>query len=317
MTRENGRASEYQYDILSYQKLDFFEKVKLTKKLIVDFYNKNNGKVTISFSGGLDSTVLLHIARTAIPNIKAVFSNTGLEYPEIIKFVKTIDNVDIVKPRMRFDDVINIYGYPVISKRVSRFVSDLQNPTNKNENTRNLRLTGQSRCTNPGTIQKSMKLPKKWLYLVNAPFKISDKCCDMLKKEPLNNYEKEHGTKRIIGIMADESNMRMQQARRYGTETDKLLQPMIFWKRENVLQYIRFQHLPYCKIYGNIIDKKNGGLDTTGEHRTGCMFCMFGVQHEKGENRFHRMKKTHPNQYNYCINKLGCREVLDFIQIGY
>lgn len=306
-----------QYDILYYQKIDFFEKVKLTSKLITDFYTKNNGKVTVSFSGGLDSTVLLHIARTTIPEIKAVFSNTGLEYPEIVKFVKTFDNVDIVKPKMKFDDVIEKYGYPVISKRVSRFVSDLQNPTEKNENTRNLRLTGQSRCTNPGTLQKSMTLPKKWLYLINAPFKISDKCCDMLKKEPLNKYEKEHSTKRIIGIMADESNMRMQQARRYGTETDKLLQPMIFWNRENVLQYIRFHHLPYCKIYGDIIDKPTGGLDTTGEHRTGCMFCMFGVQIEKGENRFHRMKQSHPNQYNYCITRLGCGKVLDYIKVGY
>ena len=54
-----------------------------------------------------------------------------------------------------------------------------------------------------------------------------------------------------------------------------------------------------------------------GEKRTGCMFCMFGVHLEKGENRFQRMKKTHPKQYDYCINKLGCGEVLDFIGVEY
>jgi 3'-phosphoadenosine 5'-phosphosulfate sulfotransferase (PAPS reductase)/FAD synthetase len=305
------------YNLNYYQKLDFFDKVKLTNQLITEFYNKNNGKVTVSFSGGLDSTVLLHIARTAIPSIKGVFSNTGLEYPEIVAFVKTFDNIDIVKPKMRFDEVISKYGYPVISKRVSRFISDLQNPTDKNENTRNLRLTGISRCTNPGQKQKSMQLPDKWKFLVDAPFKISDKCCDMLKKEPLNRYEKEHGTKRIIGIMADESNMRSQQARKYGTETESYCSPMIFWTRENVLQYIRFMHLPYCKVYGNIIDKPDGGLDTTGEHRTGCMFCMFGVHLEKEQNRFQRMSVHHRNQYDYCINKLGCGKVLDFIDVDY
>ena len=304
------------YDIQHYQKLDFFSKVILTHDLIQDFYTKNNGKVTVSFSGGLDSTVLLHIARMAAPEIRAVFSNTGLEYPEIVAFVKTFDNVDIVKPAMRFDTVIKTYGYPVISKRTSRFISDLQNPTQQNENTRNLRLTGISRCTQPGVLQKSMRLAKKWFFLIVAPFKISDKCCDRLKKDPLNQYEKEHGTKRIIGIMADESNMRVQQARRYGTETDKLLQPMIFWTRQDVLQYIRFMALPYCKIYGEIIEH-NRKFDTTGEHRTGCMFCMFGVHLEKNPNRFQRMKLTHPNQYNYCINTLGCGKVLDYIGVSY
>lgn len=304
------------YDLKKYQSLDFFDKIILTRELITNFYDKNNGKVTVSFSGGLDSTVLLHISRTILPSIRAVFSNTGLEYPEIVAFVKTFENVDIVKPRMRFDQVIEKYGYPVISKRVSRFISDLQNPTDKNENTRNLRLTGESRCTQPGVIQKSMKLPEKWKFLIDAPFKISDKCCDMLKKEPLNQYEKEHGTKRIIGIMADESNMRVQQARKYGTETFSYLAPMIFWTRQDVLQYVRFMALPYCKIYGEIVEK-DLKFETTGEHRTGCMFCMFGTHLEKGTNRFQRMKLTHPNQYNYCINKLGCGKVLDFIGCEY
>lgn len=76
----------------------------------------------VSFSGGKDSTVLLHIARQLYPNIPAVFSNTGLEYPEIQRFVKSFDNVDIVTPSMRFDDVITTYGYPLISKEVAEAI---------------------------------------------------------------------------------------------------------------------------------------------------------------------------------------------------
>ena len=59
--------------------------------------------VYISFSGGKDSTVLLDIARKLYPNIKAVFANTGLEYPEIQSFVKQHKNVDIIRPKMRFE----------------------------------------------------------------------------------------------------------------------------------------------------------------------------------------------------------------------
>ena len=58
-------------------------------------------------------------------------------------------------------------------------------------------------------------------------------------------------------------------------------------------------------------------LYTTGVNRTGCMFCMFGVQLEKEPNRFQKMKETHPKQYDYCMNKLGLSKVLDFMGINY
>src|SRR5690554_2266552 len=70
--------------------------------------------VYVSFSGGKDSTVLLHIVRELYPDIEAVFVDTGLEYPEIRQFVKGFENVTWLRPKMRFDEVIKKYGYPVI-----------------------------------------------------------------------------------------------------------------------------------------------------------------------------------------------------------
>ena len=82
-------------------------------------------------------------------------------------------------------------------------------------------------------------------------------------------------------------------------------------------------------MYGNIKEKDQiegqltidnlsySDLEFTGEQRTGCMFCMFGCHLEKSPNRFERMKKTHPKQYNYCINKLKLGEVLDYIGVKY
>ena len=78
--------------------------------------------MVVSFSGGKDSTVLLHLVRSVFPNVKAVFSNTGLEYPEIQRHVRSIDNVDIVTPSMRFDEVISTYGYPLIGKEVAEAI---------------------------------------------------------------------------------------------------------------------------------------------------------------------------------------------------
>lgn len=97
-------------------------KIQISQARIIEWYNHYHGNVVVSFSGGKDSTVLLHLVRSIYPNVKAVFSNTGLEYPEIQKHVKTFDNVDIVTPSMRFDRVISVYGYPLIGKEVAEAI---------------------------------------------------------------------------------------------------------------------------------------------------------------------------------------------------
>ena len=85
-------------------------KIKMTERRIAEWYEQHDGKVHVAFSGGVDSTVLLHIARSLYPDVTAVFSDTGLEYPEIRDFVKTFDNVVWVKPKKTFKEVVDTYG---------------------------------------------------------------------------------------------------------------------------------------------------------------------------------------------------------------
>lgn len=105
------------------QKLPLDEKVKRTQVRIkqwVEHYGIDH--VYVSFSGGKDSSVLMDIARKMYPDIKAVFLDTSLEFPELRDFVKRFDNVEYIKPKMNFRQVIEKYGYPVISKEVSECV---------------------------------------------------------------------------------------------------------------------------------------------------------------------------------------------------
>ena len=102
------------------QALPLDRKILITQTRIIEWYTRHKGQVYVSFSGGKDSTVLLTIARRCFPDIEAVFVDTGLEYPEIRQYVKTFDNVTICRPALRFDEVISKYGYPVISKEVSK-----------------------------------------------------------------------------------------------------------------------------------------------------------------------------------------------------
>ena len=110
-------------ELRQWQALPLNIKVRMTEERIRAWINTyGEDGVYVSFSGGKDSTVLLNIVRKNYPNVKAVFVDTGLEYPEIREFVKTFDNVEWLRPKMNFRQVIEKYGYPFISKEVSESV---------------------------------------------------------------------------------------------------------------------------------------------------------------------------------------------------
>ncbi len=286
-------------------------KVEMSKLRIREWHKHWHGKVYVAFSGGKDSTVLLDLVRSIYPDVPAVFADTGLEYPEIRSFVKTIPNVTWVKPKMKFKAVIEKYGYPVVSKEQALYISECQNATPNNAITRRRRLTGVNK---DGVYKgKDGQISKKWRHLIDAPFKISGKCCDKIKKEPVKTYERENKSKPFIGVMAEDSRIRRKSYITYGCNAiggkQDQSRPMMFWKEDDIWKYIKKYNVPYCKLYD------------MGWERTGCMFCMFGVHMEKSDlfhkNRFQRMKQTHPKLWNYCINKLGLKQVLNAIKVNY
>lgn len=311
---------------LQAQPLD--RKIRITQTRIIEWYQRHNGQVYVSFSGGKDSTVLLDLARRIYPDIEAVFVDTGLEYPEIRDFVKTFDNVTWLRPEMQFKEVIKTYGYPVISKEVADCIQGAR----KGQQYRIDRLNGTLKDKQGN---KSLYNQEKYAYLLDAPFEISHYCCNVMKKKPAHYFEKNTGKKAILGTMTGESSLRQSAWLRTGCNAFEgkrpLSTPMSFWTEQDVLQYLKITNIPYATVYGELVPKSKvigqlaidevpTALMTTGVNRTGCMFCMFGVHLEQEPNRFQRMKITHPKQYDYCIreeNGLGLAKVLDFIGVKY
>ena len=299
-------------------------KIMKTKQRIREWVSEYGVEgVYVAFSGGKDSTVLLHIVREMYPSIEGVFANTGNEFPEIVQFVRKQENIKWVKPRKSFAKILKEEGYPVISKKTSRMIRDCQNPTERNAKSRKLYLSDYAldKDGNLTTIKNnSFKIAHKHRYLIDAPFKISEKCCNYLKKYPMQDYEKQSGKKPIIGTQASESKMRESAYLQTGCNNFKggKCQPLGFWTEQDVLEYIYKFNLEIASVYGEVV-LEDGKYRTTGESRTGCVACGYGcsIWKNDNDNRYLRLEQTHPKLHNHIINNLGFKEVLDYMNIKY
>lgn len=261
-------------DLRQMQSLSLQSKIIMTQQRIRQWYDHWNGDVYVSFSGGKDSTVLKHIIDDmtragSIGSVPAVFVNTGLEYPELQKFVKEIksgkydcfnSDVEIIRPEMRFDEVIKKYGYPVISKIVSKRVSEAKRALQSGKKDAVCVQQIQGRYLTPDGRISPFNYPK-YEFLMNVPFDISHKCCDVMKKKPFKKYGKATGRKAFIGSLATESHLRYQKWLQRGCNAfegkSPSSQPLSFWTENDILHYLKKYNVPYCSVYGDIvIDEK-------------------------------------------------------------
>lgn len=259
--------------------------------------------VYVSFSGGKDSTIVLWLARKLYPEIKAVFCNTGNEFPDIVRFVREERdlrgaNIEIIQPKMKPKEVLERYGFPLVSKEVSGFCKDYR--VNK-ESVRARRADGRLKTKYNGEV------PNKWKYLFYEPYMTSGYCCNKLKKEPFRLYEKVNNVSPILGIMADESSQRTTNYVRNGGcnvfsdgGTSKSM-PLSIWLEQDIWDCIGRYKIPIADIYYK------------GQKRTGCMFCGFGAAF-KDDYRFNVLYKLYPKWYDkfmkYENNGVTYREAL-------
>lgn len=316
-------------DLMAFQAESLSDKFQRTLAKVAEWYSRWDNQVYVSFSGGKDSTVLADICakwcKVSGTTLYLVFVNTGLEYPEIQKFVKEYAEylrnkydievvLDVLRPKTRFDEVIKKYGYPLISKAVSGCIYGAKaNPNG---------VKYKQICGEYETNGKlSMFNYGKYKDLLYVNFNISDMCCTVMKKAPMHEYQHRNARQPIIATMASESQLREMNWMRSGCNAfdgkNPRSAPMSFWTNQDVLEYIKEEELPIASVYGDIVYAEDSeqmrledyGIDcggkeklrTTGCDRTGCIFCAFGCHLEKEPSRFQRLKETHPRQYEYCI----------------
>lgn len=235
------------------------------------------------------------------------------------------------------------FGFPVLSKEIARKIELLQNPTANNATVRHAIMTGETGAYGGYQKNSRMKLAKKWLEKfggmenetegVNyqtAPFKVSAKCCYYLKEKPCSDWAKEHNSVPYLGLMASEGGRRekalmLNGCNYFGKDTIRSA-PFAIFKRQDLLQLALDLQVPVPEIYGRIEKDSDGNLFTTGEQRTGCSMCGFGIQLEKRPHRFDRLRERNPKEWDYWMNRcciddegnaFGWGKVLDYLDIGW
>lgn len=292
--------------------------------------------------GGLDSIVLLCFLRSIGIDVPAI-SVSALEDKSIQKVHRQLGVIPIAPGKSKVE-VLQQYGFPVISKKIAGRIETLQNPTEKNKTVRHAIITGE--CGVQGHFAKNsrMQLPKKWLNLFAgyenenegveyqiAPFKVSNRCCEFMKERPCDEWAKAHNSRPFLGLMASEGGQREEALTDHGCNYfgKGVIRsaPFAPFMRQDLLQLALDLNVPVPEIYGTIERKPDGTLYTTGAQRTGCSMCGFGIHMEKRPHRFDQLRKRNYKEWEFWMyrcctdpdtgEKYGWGRVLDYIGVAW
>lgn len=298
--------------------------------------------------GGLDSIVLGHLIRSMGYDEKRVpfVSASTLEDKSIQQVHKEMGCI-VVKPLKSKVNILQDEGFPVLSKKIANKIDTLAHPTEKNKTVRHAIITGE--CGEQGhfATDSKMRLPMTYLKLFGGldqegaalgygkpDFKVSHKCCYYLKEAPCDNWAKEHNSVPFLGLMASEGGQRADALEENGCnyfgKTTARSCPFAFYFHSDVVHLAVDLGVHIPDIYGDIkiSEEKNDFGDyeysTTGEQRTGCSMCGFGIQLENRPHRFDRLYERNPQEWEFWMTKCckdddgqpyGWGKVLDYIGI--
>ena len=280
-------------ELIQKQSMPLDMKIKMSERRIRDFYEHNSGNVFVAFSGGLDSTVVLHLVRNIYPNCGAVFCLTP-DYRLSLEFIKRTENVIWIKGKKTFHEVCKEKGVPYPTKVMACSIRKLKHQ-NLSDEYKNKLLNGDSR----GTFGM---VSKKYQWLIKSDLEVSEECCDILKKRPMKKFVREHNKCGIItGTKASDTTTRKVQYLRRGCfdNDNNKLDAIGFWTDDDVKKYLKIYSVPYCVVYDE------------GIHHTGCKYCLFGIESEPRPNRFDWMREHEPEDYRYAIEVLQLQRYTD------
>lgn len=324
--------------------LPYRQKVNLAKRRIEQWADVcyEDGKNYAVSVGGLDSITLLELCRQTLGEKVDGISVSALEDKSIQAVHKEMGVIRIAPAKNKVQ-VLQEYGFPVVSKLAAAKISRLQVPGDTSPIVKAY-MTGDMGAWGGFGHNDRFKLPDKWVELFGglykdfrpdlpckcAPFKVSDQCCYWLKELPVQQYQEEHQIWPFLGLMQSEGGRRQYSLRMHGCnyvgENTARSCPLNYFTRQDLLTLALELKIHVPEIYGEIVRDHDGTLRTTGAQRTGCSMCGFGLHMETRPHRFDHLWRRNQKEWDFwmnkCLtdesgNKYGWGRVLDYIGVGW
>lgn len=259
------------------------EKVEEAIRRIQRDYFACDGKIYLSFSGGKDSTVVAELIKMAnLPTeIPFVFANTGIELDATLNFVKEYDyeNIHIVKPVKTFKQVVDEYGYPVLSKLKSEALMSYQKHIENPLEFSRLRQFISEQAEKGGEKlgwRSRMSLPTKHFHFLHPDleYEISNRCCEFMKKKPMVQFLLDNDLNGYyMGVRSAEGGVRQMQYTACTAQkkvnrkkTATISMPIIDWSDELLDEFIEKYNVSLSDAYTRY-----------GMNRTGCIGCPYNL----------------------------------------
>ncbi len=217
-----NRTKIHSQELITFQERiqwPYEKKLEYTRDLIKKAYREFGSKLSVSCSFGKDSLVVLALAREVYPDIPVLFANTGVEFPQTIRFKNWLVkewNLNLIetRPVKPFWKIVNESGFPWPRK-----------------------VKIGNKMVAPGT----------------------PRCCRLLKEVPLRNAIREHGIEAtMIGLTYDESYQRkwaiIRKGDKYFPKKDGYwkIYPIAYWNASEVWRFIRENNLPINPAYEKV-----------------------------------------------------------------
>lgn len=306
-----------------YNAMSYEDKIDVATARVIEWAEicADAGKNYAVSVGGLDSIVLLIFVRDILGKCDGI-SVSALEDASIQKVHKDLGVIRI-PPDMNMHQVLKTFGFPVLSKQLAGKIEHLQ-VKREDADFRTLYynhalMTGDTGPWGGFVHSEGMKLDDDILELFGgnyaedrpdldcrcAPFRVSDKCCDVMKEQPAKRYQEEHGIWPFLGLMQVERGQRRFSLRKYGCNyVGKGVArscPFNYFTRQDLLTLALDIKAPVPEIYGEIVRDRDGKLQTTKAQRTGCTMCGFGIHLEARPHRFDRLKARNRKYWEFLM----------------
>jgi len=269
---------------------------------------KEHPNAMCSYSGGSDSDIMLHMIETVrkifnLPPVKYYFFETGLEMEATRRHVKETAElygveIQTIRPKKNIVQATREYGQPFVSKIMSAGLEAVQKKNiplsiadeyDQAEDKAAKRKELKSRypgceqainflccCNSAGeprpNIQLVINSSKYMLDFIREnpiPFRVSNHCCDVCKKQPAHAIEKQFDMV-ITGERRDEGGMR--SVPRSDSSTMCFTETAAGKFRLRPLYYVSDVDKQWYKDYYGI--RYSDAYEVYGLKRTGCCGCL-------------------------------------------